>query len=480
MALASRPLSISLFHSLNRVGAPVVSPNQKLALFVTSYYSQDSNKSAAYLSCIDIATGGIVQLTENRPGTSLSNPIWFDDKTFGFLRHGELYKQDLRPGSAATVVFNPPITITNLMYRANSGLISFMASVYPNSTLEESAALKRAEGTKSDSAQVYDNLWARHWNEWMTLEKPNIFVAPLNVSETAWQVGPEVNLNAALPRCPDVLTRWHIDDYTISPSGGSVAFLARPPTQNMTWSTNVNVYLTSTTGASKPHLITQHTHGQASGPVFSSDGLRLAWLQMETPGYESDANRIYIHTIATRETISIAHDWDLSPHSLVWSKDDKTLYTITGSKGRNLVISVDVETGRRKELTSSGSAGSVRPVENQTALVICSNQDQPGDIHLLDLTSGKTKRLTESNKEKLNDVYLSSAEDFWFNGAKGDKVHGWLLRPYGFDRRKKYPIALLIHGGPQQASVQGFMHSQWNPNMYASAGFVTVVINFHG
>ncbi|KAJ2885696.1 dipeptidylpeptidase [Coemansia aciculifera] len=480
MALATRPLSISLFHSLNRVGAPVVSPNQKLALFITSYYSQDSNKSAAYLSCMDIATGGIVQLTENRPGTSLSNPIWFDDKTFGFLRHGELYKQELRPGSAATVVFNPPITITSLMYRANSGLISFMASVYPNSTLEESAALKRVEGTKSDSAQVYDNLWARHWNEWMTLEKPNLFVAPLNISETVWRVGPEVNLNAALPHCPDVLTRWHIDDYTISPSGSSVAFLARPPMQNMTWSTNVNVYLVSTTGASKPHLITQHTHGQASGPVFSSDGRRLAWLQMETPGYESDANRIYIHTIATRETISIAHDWDLSPHSLVWSKDDKMLYTITGSRGRNLVIAVDVETGRRKELTSTGSAGSVRPIGNQTALYIYSNQDQPGDIHMLDLTSGKSKRLTESNKEKLNDVYLSSAEDFWFNGAKGDKVHGWLLRPYGFDRRKKYPIALLIHGGPQQASVQGFMHSQWNPNMYASAGFVTVVINFHG
>ncbi|KAJ2822252.1 dipeptidylpeptidase, partial [Coemansia sp. 'formosensis'] len=218
IALANRPLTIDLFHSLNRVSAPVVSPNQKLALFVTSYYSQDSNKSAAYLSCIDIATGGIVQLTENRPGTSLSNPIWFDDNTFGFLRHGELYKQELRPGSSATLVFNPPITITSLAYRANSGLISFMASVYPNSTLEECAALKRVEGTKSDSAQVYDNLWARHWNEWMTLEKPNLFVAPLNISKTAWKVGPEVNLNAALPRCPDVLTRWHIDDYAISPS----------------------------------------------------------------------------------------------------------------------------------------------------------------------------------------------------------------------------------------------------------------------
>ncbi|KAJ2584696.1 dipeptidylpeptidase [Coemansia sp. RSA 1694] len=480
MAMASKPLSIGLFHSLNRVGAPVISPNQKLALYVTSYYSQDSNRSAAYLSCMDIATGGIVQVTESKPGTSLSNPIWFDDKTFGFLRHGELYKQELRPGAAAVVVYNPPITITSLSYRANSGLISFMASVYPNATLEECAVLKRAEDTKSDSAQVYDNLWARHWNEWMTLEKLNVFVAPLNVSKGVWKVGPEVNLNAALPRCPDSLTRWHVDDYTISPSGSNVAFLARQPAQNMTWSTSVSVYLTSTTGTAKPHLLTQRPSGQASAPVFSSDGRRLAWLQMETPCYESDINRIYIHTIATRETISIAHDWDLSPHSLVWSKDDKTLYTITGSKGHNLIIAVDVETGRRKELTSSGSAGSVRLAENQTALYIYSDQDKAGDIHMLDIASGKSRQMTAANREKLKDVYLSPAEDFWFNGARGDRVHGWLLRPYGFDRRKKYPIAVLIHGGPQQASIQAFTHSQWNPNMYASAGFVTVVINFHG
>ncbi|KAJ2464196.1 dipeptidylpeptidase, partial [Coemansia sp. RSA 2320] len=231
---STKPLTIGLFHSLSRVGAPVVSPNQKLALFVTSYYNQDSNRSTAYLSYIEIGSGNIVPLTEIKAGTTLSNPLWFDDKTFGFLRRGVLYKQDLQANATAEIVYNPPVSISSASYREDTGLLSFVANVYPNASLAESAAFKRAEETKADSAQVYDNLWARHWNEWMTLEKPNLFVAPLNKTSGQWKVGEEVNLSDLLPHSPDPLTRWHVDEYAISPPGNYAAFLARPPTTNMT------------------------------------------------------------------------------------------------------------------------------------------------------------------------------------------------------------------------------------------------------
>ncbi|KAJ1828352.1 dipeptidylpeptidase, partial [Coemansia sp. RSA 2599] len=475
------PLDIKLFHSLRRVGAPVVSPNKKGALFVTSYYDPEINRSASYLSYIDISSGNITQLTEDRSGTLVANPIWFDDEQFGFMRRGALYKQELKPDSTPDLLYNPPVAISNVAYRANEGILSFMASVYPNASLSESARSKRGEQSRFDSALVYDNLWARHWDEWTTLEKPNVFAMKLNHTEDGlWRLGNEINLSSKLPQCPDLRVRWCIDDYTISPAGDQVAFVSRPPTSNMTWSTRVDVFLVSTTGQSRPRLLTPRINGMASSPVFSSDGKRLAWLQMETPGYESDINRIYVHSIAARETIAIAYDWDLSPHSLTWSSDDKYLYAITSVKGRNLLVSIDVQTGKREELTAIGAVGSVRPVDEKTMLLTHSAQDEPGDIHLLEVPSCKTKQLTYVNKELLKDVRLCPAEDFYFIGARGDKVHGWILRPANFDRRKKYPMALLIHGGPQQASIQSFSHTQWNPNMYAGAGFATVIINFHG
>ncbi|KAJ1883520.1 dipeptidylpeptidase [Coemansia sp. RSA 1722] len=477
----SQPLDIMLFHSLRRVGAPVVSPNQKNALFVTSYYNPEINKSTSYISCIDISTGNITQLTEDRPGTLVNNPIWFDDERFGFMRRGALYKQELKPDSSPDLLYNPPVAISNVAYRANSNLLAFMASVYPNASLTDSARSKRGEQSRFDSALVYDNLWARHWDEWTTVEKPNVFVIKLNHTEDGlWRLGDEINLTAKLPQCPDPRVRWCIDDYAISPSGEQIAFVTRPPTSNMTWSTNVDVFLVPTTGQSRPRLLTPRINGMASSPVFSSDGKRLAWLQMETPGYESDINRIYVHNIAARETTAIAYDWDLSPHSLAWSKDDKHLYATTSVKGRNLVIAIEVATGKREELTSTGAVGSVRPVDEKSMLLTHSAQDEPGDIHLLEVPSCKTKQLTHVNKELLKDVHLCPAEDFYFSGARSDKIHGWIVRPANFDRRKKYPMALLIHGGPQQAAVQAFSHAQWNPNMYANAGFATVVINFHG
>ncbi|KAJ1931720.1 dipeptidylpeptidase, partial [Linderina macrospora] len=90
------------------------------------------------------------------------------------------------------------------------------------------------------------------------------------------------------------------------------------------------------------------------------------------------------------------------------------------------------------------------------------------------------RQLTHSNEDKLQNVHISPAEDFWFAGARNDSVHGWLLKPYNFNPSKKYPLALMVHGGPQGANMHMFGMGQWNPNLYASAGFVTVQINFHG
>ncbi|KAJ2353476.1 dipeptidylpeptidase, partial [Coemansia sp. RSA 2618] len=474
------PLDIKTFHSLNRVGAPVVSPSQKLALFTTSYYNQAENKNTAYLSCLDITSGNITQLTENTPGAVVNNPLWFDDETIGFLKRGVLYKQQLHGNTSPSVVFAPPVAISNVAYRAHQDMLTFVASVFPNCTLDECVRVKQKNAQRPDSAMVFDNLWARHWNEWMTEEKPAVFGVSLDRTKRTWTVGPETNFAALLPQTSDPLTRWSVDDYTVSPSGDSLAFVVRPPSENMTWSTNVDIYLTPTKHGSRPRLLTGRVGGTASAPAFSWDGQRLAWLQMETPGYESDINRIFIYTIATRETVAVACDWDLSPHSLVWSRDNRSLYTVASSRGRSLIVQVDAATGNRRELTSSGSAGAVRPLDGQRALFVHSSTDTPADIHLLSTKSGSSRQLTHANADTLRHTYLGAAEDFWFTGAHGDKVHGWLVRPFGFNRTHKHPLALLMHGGPQQASTQAFSHAQWNPNVYASAGFVTVVINFHG
>jgi dipeptidyl aminopeptidase/acylaminoacyl peptidase len=74
---------------------------------------------------------------------------------------------------------------------------------------------------------------------------------------------------------------------------------------------------------------------------------------------------------------------------------------------------------------------------------------------------------------------MSPLESFWFEGAHGDKVQGFLVKPPNFDASKKYPVKFLIHGGPEGAWGDDWSY-RWNPELFAANGYVVIMINFHG
>ena len=88
-------------------------------------------------------------------------------------------------------------------------------------------------------------------------------------------------------------------------------------------------------------------------------------------------------------------------------------------------------------------------------------------------------QLTHVNQEALAAVRMGEPEQFSFKGANGDTVYGWVVKPVGFQAGKKYPLAFLIHGGPQ-GSFNNEFHYRWNPQPYAGAGYAVVTIDFHG
>jgi dipeptidyl aminopeptidase/acylaminoacyl peptidase len=105
--------------------------------------------------------------------------------------------------------------------------------------------------------------------------------------------------------------------------------------------------------------------------------------------------------------------------------------------------------------------------------------NRPNDVWSLDLKTKTLAQLTKVNADLLAGLDMNPAEEFWFAGAAGDKVHGFLLKPPAFDPSKKYPLLMLIHGGPQGSFGDEF-HYRWNAQMFAAAGYVTAMVNFHG
>ncbi|KAJ2161784.1 dipeptidylpeptidase [Coemansia sp. RSA 552] len=481
----TKPLDIRRFHSLHRAGVPVVSPSGMRLLFTQNFYSPEENQSTMFINMLDMATSSIVRLTPELPGLGFTNPLWFSDQVVGFMHNDTLYRQRVLDQGMAnpTPVFTPPIDISSVMFRASSQTLTFTAAVFPNASLVECRELQ-AQTIRADTAQVYTDLWVRHWDQWMTPKKLNVFAVPLLTSEEnengEWPVGPETNLMAGLPPAEDPLVRWASEGYTVDLQGARVAFITRSPSPLMPTQTNVDLYLVSIDG-SHLQLLTGKVDGIASSPAFSVDGKRVAWLQMETPGYEADIRRIYIHNIEANHTRSIARDWELSPESLVWAADGTRLFASVGDHGHTVVYAIPInDTSPRQKLTEHGGSGSLRRANGHNLVLLHSDTDKCANIYQLNTRHHKLKQLTDINRDILQDVYIGSAQDFWFSGALDDQVHGWLVKPVDFDPAKKYPLALLVHGGPQQANIHSFSYGGWNPNTYASAGFVCAQINFHG
>jgi dipeptidyl aminopeptidase/acylaminoacyl peptidase len=80
----------------------------------------------------------------------------------------------------------------------------------------------------------------------------------------------------------------------------------------------------------------------------------------------------------------------------------------------------------------------------------------------------------------LDKLEMNAATDFWFAGFNGDSVQGFLTLPPGFDSTKKYPLAFLIHGGPQWCWLQDFNYYGWNTQLMAAQGYVVAQVNPHG
>ena len=101
------------------------------------------------------------------------------------------------------------------------------------------------------------------------------------------------------------------------------------------------------------------------------------------------------------------------------------------------------------------------------------------EINVLPAGGGEPLQITHLNSDRLAKIAFGDYEQFSFTGAHGDEVFGYLIKPVNFDPTQTYPLAFLIHGGPQ-GSFDDHWHYRWNPQIYAAHGYATVMIDFHG
>ena len=473
--VAKKPYTVQDQVSLKRVAAFKVSPDGTTLVFQLRTTDLEANKGRMDLWLVGADGTGLKQLTSNEGNET--DPAWAPDgKAVYFLAARSGTNQVWRialDGGEASQVTKLPLDVDAFTLSPDGQTLLFASEVFVDcDTLECTAKRLEDQGKKKSTAKVFDTLMIRHWDQWRDGRRAHLFAQKLTG-------GPVVSLqkkqDADCPTKPFGGT----EDFTISPDGKTVVYVARDVGREEAWSTDLDLFQVPLDGSKAPVKLTSSNRATDALPVFSPDGKSLAYVAMSRPKFEADKQRVMLRELATSKERSLTDAWDRSASSLAWSKDGKALFVTADQLGQHGVFRVDATSGQVTQVINDGNVSQLE-VAGTGLFALHDSLSSAADVYALAFDGkGGMKKLTEVNAAAFAGFSLGEPEQFSFKGWNGETVYGYAVKPVGFDPKKKYPLAFLIHGGPQ-GSFGNHWHYRWNPQTYAAHGYMVVMIDFHG
>ena len=487
--------------SAPRRSAALPNSNGSLALYTVSTYSFELHKKTSAIKLLDIEKSQSRLLTNDEKA---SEPNWLGEgNELVWLKEAgkgvtQIIHADADDIGTTYVIgeVNGPASDVKLKNLGNGQVaIAFAARARPDGSLYN----PEDEVKKHSSERVYDSLFVRHWDKYETPNKNSIWYGLLQRSS-------ESNGRFKLSTLTNALKDTHLEA-PITPFGGTdnfdisklgIVLVAKDSSLNPATSTKSNLYFLWLRSFSSPpsklqKIEVEGLEGASTGPVFSPNGVGAAFLQMKKNGYESDKNRI-VYVLDVRQpsiTIEVLKSndgkglWDRSPTAITWSQDGKSFYLQAEEEGKGLMFHLNLPTSSvdivelPRPLTSSGYISDIRPLSENSSLLFVSGSNLVDNSYytIIDPTKPLEAKQVSSNSNDGASFGLSKNQvsDIWYKS--GDyQVHAWVVKPSDFTEGKKYPLAYLIHGGPQGAWEDQWS-TRWNPAVFAEQGYVVILPN---
>jgi dipeptidyl aminopeptidase/acylaminoacyl peptidase len=481
-AADARPFTARDMVTLDRVSDPRVSPDGRYVIFAKRTVDYDANKASTALWLIDLTakTPSPQRLAISDGGANTAR--WgADGKTIYFLsgRGGssQVWRTEVGLTTAGQVT-QMPFDVGSFRLSPDGKRLLVSQAVFPDCDTLQCTADRQAAGAKrKTTGQVFDRLFVRHWDEWADGTRNHLYV--LTFDEKGVTAGNPVAIMKGFDGDAPSKPFGDESEFGFSPDSKDVIFSARLAGKTEAWSTNFDLWSVPADGSAAPTNLTPENKAWDTGATASPDGSLVAWRAMKRPTFEADRFAIMIWDEKAKTARELAPDWDRSADAIAWAPDGKTLYALAGDVGQTRIFAIDVKTGKVTPVTGPGHVASF-DVGPKGLIYTQDSLGGPAQIYSLAFKKGsRPVQLTNVNADKLADVEMGAYEQFSFTGWNGETVYGYLVKPVGFDPSKKYPVAFLIHGGPQGSFGNNF-HYRWNPQSYAGAGYVAVMIDFHG
>ena len=479
---APRGFTVEDMVKMERVGAPVLSPDASRVVYTVRSTNMDKNRGNTQLWMLDLRAAKSAPVRLTQADASSSDPEWSpngDAVYFLSARSGsnQVWRLPLAGGEAAKVT-DLPLDVENFRLSPQGDRLALSVAVFRDCA--DLACSKTRLDTKAKdkaSGKVYDKLFVRHWDTWADGRNNVLYSAPIDATGkvSAQPVSLSGMLDGDVPSKPF----GDHDEYHFSPDGKTVVFSARIAGRTEAWSTNFDVYTVPATGG-EPKNLTADNQAWDTKAIYSPDGKTLAYLAMDKPTFEADRFHLVLVDVASGKKRTVADSWDRSIADYRWTPDSKALLATADDIGQHRLFSIDAASGKVAALTGKGYVSAFDVVKD-TVVMAQANLSSGAQLFKFKLgTSGENAaRLTTLNDAALADVKFGEYEQFSFTGANGETVYGHVMKPWNATPGQKYPIAFLVHGGPQGSFGNSWSY-RWNPQVYAGSGYATVFIDFHG
>ncbi len=473
-AQETHPFSVHDMLAMDRISDPQVSPDHRTIVFTLSKTDLDANKRRTDLWLVDADGKNLRQLTSHPAGDF--NPQWSTNgKLIYFLstRSGSTQVWSIAPnGGEAKQVTDLPLDVGCLVASPYGDYIAFSVEVFVDLKSISKTKERLDEFTeRKASGIIYDRLFFRHWDTWKDGRRSHLFVLPLKGGDP---VDVMADMDADVPSKPF----GGAEEIAFTPNGLGIVFTARDVGREEAWSTDFDLYYAPLDGSQPPKCLTEANEAWDTQPVFSHDGRTMAYLAMSRPRYEADRFRIVLHNWADGSKRILTENWDRSPSSICWSQDDQTIFAAADNIGQTSLFAVDIKSGNAKVVIKEGTVGSPS-IAGARIVYTLDHLQSPVELWSVYPDGSDPRPITRINSDKLAKTRMGDYEQFSFKGWNNETVYAYVVKPVDFDANKKYPVAFLIHGGPQ-GSFGNHFHYRWNPQAYAGAGYAAVMVDFHG